>query len=113
LKSVIETLLWKTLGEASDKAFVGKGQFIAVAKNNVDLPNRDGEPRKFTATGLLFVIPASPGQASGARAGIQNLDPGSSPNAVDLRDPSIFIVTPAKAGVQGRLRKPGFLPPQE
>ncbi len=51
-------------------------QLIPVVKNYVALADRNGERGKVTATDLLLVIPASSGQASGARAGIQNLDPG-------------------------------------
>jgi hypothetical protein len=50
---------------------------MSIAKNNVRLEDRYGESGKFPAMGFLLVIPASSGQASGARAGIQNLDPGS------------------------------------
>jgi len=59
----LDALAMKTVGHVM--------LFMAIAKNNVFLAIRNEKSRRLTVTGVFFVIPA--------KAGIQNLDPGSSP----------------------------------
>ncbi len=73
-------------GISKERSVVWQRYAVHIAKNNVALANRDGERGKLTGTDLLLVIPASSEQASRARAGIQNLDPG-------LRRGDVFVLT--------------------
>ena len=59
------------LGLSFSVTYLAQTEFYAVAKNNVPLAIRDGEFGRPTVTAVFSVIPA--------KAGIQILDPGSSP----------------------------------
>ena len=61
---------------------------MVVAKNNIRFAIGNQESGRLTEMGVLLVIPAE--------AAIQNLDPRSSPNSVDLRDFHLSASSPRR-----------------